>query len=319
MTLFSEIERRFGSGLPLASLFEAPTVREQAVLLRDDLAKTGVAEVLTLAPGGAGRPLFCVPALDGYPFVYRPLASRLGVDRALHVLQFPGLDGKTPPLESVEELAEELLRRMRRVQPVGPYFLLGHSFGGMVAWQMARRLHEEGERVPLLLFCDSHTRDAVPLVARAVRDIEVAALAAGRLWRETASVQGGAVARVWMTGRTLFRMAVRGYARRMRNTLVEHTIHEVRRAAGVARSRFRPTAALAGGGSAVLFRATGGAGTPRLWCRLVPRNNGWTRYVLAPVEVIDVPGDHISMLQEPGVNVLAERLKEALRKAEARG
>jgi amino acid adenylation domain-containing protein len=319
VTLFSEIERRFGSGLPLATLFEAPNVREQAALLRDDLARAGVAEVLTLGAGGAGRPLFCVPALDGYPFVYRPLASRVGAERALHVLQFPGLDGRTAPLQSVEELAEELLRRMRRVQPAGPYLLLGHSFGGMLAWQMARRLHEQGERVPLLVLCDSHTPHAVSLVALAVRDVELAAIAAGRFWRETSVGGSGLAARIAKTGRALFQMAVRGYARRVKNTLVEHTIHEVRRAASVAHARFRPRVRLDGGGRVVLFRATGGPGMAHLWCRLVPRSNGWADYLTEPAEVVDVPGDHITMLQEPSVSTLAARLSDALREADARG
>lgn len=319
VSLFAEIERRFGSGLPLATLFEAPTVRGQAALLRDDLARGGVSEVLTLASGGARRPLFCVPALDGYPFVYRPLAARLGGARPLHVLQFPGLDGKTPPLESVGELASELLRRMRSVQPEGPYLLLGHSFGGMVAWEMARRLLAGGERVPLLVLCDSHTRGAVPLAARVVRDAEAAALAAGRLWRETAAGGAGALARAATTVRTLGDMAVRGYARRARNTLVEHTIHEVRRAAGLARNRFRPWGALDAAARVVLFRATGGDGKPWRWCRLVPRTNGWAPFVSATIDVVDVPGDHIAMLQEPAVDTLASRLGEALRVAEGSG
>lgn len=319
VSLFAELERRFGSGLPLATLFEAPTVRGQAALLRDDLARAGVSEVLTLASGGPGRPLFCVPALDGYPFVYRPVAARLGGARPLHVLQFPGLDGKTPPLETVEELAAELLRRMRSVQPEGPYFLLGHSFGGMVAWEMARRLLAGGDRVPLLVLCDSHTRDAVPLAARAVRDAEAAALAAGRLWRETAAGGAGPLARAATTVRSLADMAVRGYARRARNTLVEHTIHEVRRAAGLARDRFRPSGALDAAVRVVLFRATGGDGKPWRWCRLVPRTNGWEGLVAAAIDVVDVPGDHIVMLQEPAVDTLAARLGEALRAAEESG
>ncbi len=319
--LFSELERRFGGGLPLATLFEAPTVRQQAALVRDGVADGGLQPVVSWNRGGQLPPLFCVPAVDGYAFVYRPLAVELGERQPLHVLQFPGLDGRSPPLDTVEGLATELVRRMRTVQSRGPYLLLGHSFGGMVAYEMTRQLQAAGDRVALLAMVDSHTVDAIPLWSRAVRDAELLVHGLGRVWRESGTGgRTGAIARLATTVGTLGQMAVRGYARRRRNTLVEHTIHEVRRVAARSRRGYRMPGPLAlGGGLAVLYRAAPQMGVPRLWCRFIEPSNGWARHLADVLEIHDVPGDHIQILLEPSVGVLAGLLGGALDRARQLG
>lgn len=315
--LFAAIERRFGRSLPLTSIFEAPTVQDQASLLRDELARTAAAPVITLGvgrggDGGGGPPLFCVPAVDGYPFVYLPLSRRLAGERPVHVLQFPGLDGASAPLASVEALAAELVRRMRAVEPRGPYHLLGLSFGGMLVYEMTRQLQAAGERVALLALCDSHTRDAVPWFARVVRDAELLALRAGRLWREAAATSPHLPRRLAVVARTLWLTVRRAHARRRRNSLVEHTIHEVRRVSTAARRVYRLESRLAvPGGRVVLFRADPRPGEARWWCRLSERTNGWGRRFEGPLEVRAVPGDHITMLEGDNVNVLAAGLRPA--------
>lgn len=308
VTLFSEIERRFGCSLPLASLFEAPTVARQAERLRDGVARTATAPVVTLNRPLPGPALFCVPAVDGYPFVYRPLARALDGAVTLRVLLFPGLDGGEPPAASVEDLAAQLIRRLRADQPHGPYRLLGHSFGGMVAWEMCRRLQQAGEAVALLALVDSHTRDAVPALVAAVRDAETLLLKTRRLWQEAAATVPAPVRRLGLVAGAVLQVARRTAARRRRNTLVEHTIHAVRRAATAARRRYR----LAGRldlreGRAVLLRAAPGAGQARLWCRLADPANGWRPHV-GGLEVRSVPGDHIRMLEPPNVASLAGEL-----------
>lgn len=306
--LFGAIERRFGVALPLALLFSAQTVRGLAGHLREGVRREALVAVLDFdresgkGEANAGPLLFCIPAVDGYAFVYRPLAAELAGALPLRVLQFPGLDGRSAPLESVESLAEELIERMRRVQPNGPYHLLGHSYGGLVAYEMARRLIARGEAVPLLAMCDSHTPDAVPWAARRLRDGELMALAARRIWRAS----GG---RPLATIRGLIHLARRAWKRRVGNTLVEHEIHELRRVSMAARGRHRfgPPAALPG--TAVwLLRAAPGPGSAHLWCRWVARDNGWGRRLTTPIEIVDMPGDHIQMLNPPQVATLARFL-----------
>lgn len=308
VSLFSAIERRFGTALPLALLFSAQTVRALAVHLREGVRRDALVPVLTFGrEDPAGAPLlFCVPAVDGYAFVYRPLAAELSARLALKVLQFPGLDGESAPLDTVEALAEALIERMREVQPNGPYHLLGHSYGGLVAYEMARRLVAHGQAVPLLLMFDSHTPDAVPWVARRLRDAELLVLAARRIWRASGGRASAAAAGI-------LQMAQRALRRRVGNTLVEHKIHEVRRVSMAARGRYRFGAPADLPKTAVwLFRAAPGPGSARLWCRWVARDNGWARRLSGPIEIFDVPGDHIQMLNPPFVAGLAATLLRSL-------
>ncbi len=310
VALFTAIERRFGTALPLALLFTAQTVRELAVPLRDGVRHEALSPVLRLGPepvaGGPLPILFCLPAVDGYAFVYRPLAAAIAGQASLRVLQFPGLDGESAPLASVETLADALIGRMRAVQPAGPYLLLGHSYGGLVAFEMTRRLAAIGERVALLAMCDSHTPNAVPPVARGLRDAELLVLAARGIWRSNGGRPGA-------TLRTILHMGLRALRRRTGNTLVEHEIHELRRVSMAARRRYRFGEPTSLAGTAIwLLRAAPGPGSARLWCRLVSRDNGWQRRLTEPIEIVDVPGDHIQMLNPPHVATLARVLRRAL-------
>ncbi len=328
VTLFAAIERRFGIALPLALLFEAQTVREQAVSLRSGLSHEGLAPAISVnaqsrASGASGAigsvpRLFCVPAVDGYAFVYRPLAAALDQAVNVVVLQFPGLDGKTAPLTSADALASELVRRMRATEPRGPYALFGHSYGGLVAYEMVRLLIAQGETVDLLALCDSHTPTAVPRFARLVRDGEKLALAARRIWRETRRPQTGLVQTTVAATRALAHTAFRAFQRRGGRTLVEHTLNEVRSVSLDARLRHRfgapldlPTTRV------VLYRAAPERDAAHRWLRFADASNGWAEHFVRAIDIHDVQGDHIQMLNPPNVDVIASSLAAEI--ATARG
>lgn len=113
------------------------------------------ARVVAIRGPGPRPPLFCVHAVDGHVLPYGPLAHRLGADQPVYGLMARGLDGPGEPPGSVEALAEEYVDAVRRVQPDGPYRLGGWSLGGLVAWEMARRLEAEGREVELLALFDT--------------------------------------------------------------------------------------------------------------------------------------------------------------------
>jgi thioesterase domain-containing protein/acyl carrier protein len=156
--LFDQIERRFGVKLPLATLFDAPTVAQQAALLGEvDLpvrqtpkAAQGWSPLVTIQPQGTRPPLFCVHAAGGNVLIYRDLARHLGQDQPVYGLQAQGLDGKQPVLGRVEEMAALYVREIQMVQPHGPYLLAGYCMGGTVALEMAQQLAAAGEKVVFL-------------------------------------------------------------------------------------------------------------------------------------------------------------------------
>ena len=112
--------------------------------------------LLPIRSSGSRPPLFCVHGGVGLSWPYLALAGYLEQDRPVFGLQAQGIARPAVAPESVEAMADDYVRRIREIQPSGPYHLLGWSFGGLVAHQMAARLQESGERVATLINLDSY-------------------------------------------------------------------------------------------------------------------------------------------------------------------
>ena len=148
--LFFEIDKRFGRRLPLATLFEAPTVERLAKIVRDGVWRPQWSALVPMQPAGSKPPLFCVHGVMGNVLFYAHLARRLGLDRPFYGLQAIGVDGRCDPLSSVEEMAAAYISEIKTVQPEGPYFLGGFCAGAYVALEMANQLRSQGSEVALL-------------------------------------------------------------------------------------------------------------------------------------------------------------------------
>ena len=109
---------------------------------------------------GSKPPLFLVHGLRGNVLTFYGLRHHIPGDQPLYGIQADGLDTGRASFASIPEMAEHYIKEMRSVQPVGPYFLGGFSAGGLVAYEMARQLHEAGERVPFLALFDSYVEAA---------------------------------------------------------------------------------------------------------------------------------------------------------------
>lgn len=155
MRLFALIEQKFGRRLPLATLFEAPTIERLAALLRRQDWTPSCSSLVPIQPNGSRPPFFCVHAHGGNVLNFKDLARHLGSDQPVFGLQAKGLDGKQPRHTSVEEMAADYLKEIRELQPSGPYFLGGYCFGGKVAYEMAQQLHRQGQEVALLAMIDA--------------------------------------------------------------------------------------------------------------------------------------------------------------------
>ena len=153
--VFDAIERSLGQRLPLAMIFEAPTVRLLAAALREEAAPEIPGSLVTLTSTGDRPPLFFVAAGDGNSVGFGALARRLGPDQPFFALQPRGINGGALLHTTVEGMARHYLRAIRRVRPKGPYLLGGRCLGAVVAYEMARQLVARGEDVPLLVVLDS--------------------------------------------------------------------------------------------------------------------------------------------------------------------
>ncbi len=164
--LLAKIKKTYSVELPLASLFQAPTVEKMAAVVKEKIGFTPSAAGET-APStpqyvvelqrGAGLPrLFCVHGVGGNVLKFSDLARRLGSDQPFYGIQARGVDGKTPPHTSIGDMASSYLEEVRQVQETGPYFLCGYSAGGVIAFEMAQQLLAAGEEVALLAFLDTY-------------------------------------------------------------------------------------------------------------------------------------------------------------------
>ncbi len=136
-------------------LVEAPTVRSFAQRLHRKPDALG-AELTPLQREGSAPPLFFVAGGGGLGVAFVPVARRLGPDQPSWALQTHAMERRGIPDWTVRGAARRQIRTMRAVQPHGPYHLAGHSFGGLVALEMAHQLRAAGEQVALLAILDSY-------------------------------------------------------------------------------------------------------------------------------------------------------------------
>jgi amino acid adenylation domain-containing protein len=148
--LIGRIRTEFGVKLGIRAVFEAPTVAALAPRLTTQAGESAYETLLPLRTNGSGPPLFCVAPATGLAWAYAGLLTRLP-DRPLYGLQLVGAEQHA----GVAELAADLVAHLRSVQPAGPYHLLGASFGGLVAHEVAAQLEEQGHRVAVLALLDA--------------------------------------------------------------------------------------------------------------------------------------------------------------------
>ncbi|MGW3687088.1 amino acid adenylation domain-containing protein [Streptomyces sp. NPDC005125] len=158
LRLSGRIEAELGGRVPVGELFTAPTPAALTARLErgaDVPAAQSLDPVLTLRAGDSRPALFCLHYGLGLAWSYATLMPGLAPGRAVYGLQSPALSDFGAPLpQTVAAIADQYLTRIRAVQPEGPYALLGYSFGGLLAVEIAARLRAQGQEVVLTAVLD---------------------------------------------------------------------------------------------------------------------------------------------------------------------
>ena len=153
--------------VPVRALYEAPTPAELIRWLDLPFIGEGLSVLLPIRTKGQRPPFFCIHPAEGLSWCYMPLARYVQADYPLYGLQARGLNGMDRPPCSIRDMASEYIEQIRAVQGSGPYHLLGWSFGGMVAHEMAVQLQADGEDIAALIIMDAYPqgeqRDLTPL------------------------------------------------------------------------------------------------------------------------------------------------------------
>ena len=300
VAICAEITEAFGYDLPIATLFHASTIAALARLLDGGVVWQGDSP-LVLLRAGEGRPVFLLHSIDGNVFEWHALLRRLdSLGRPIEALQARGLDPAETASATVEEMAADYIGLIRARQPEGPYTLLGYSFGGLLAYEIAVRLNRLGETVDLLGLIDTnvHARTLPPLAWLSFR--------LGRLGQFYRRMGGrGMLSFVWQK----VRCSARGQA------LVSHpdfsnsagvvlppVLQRVRLACERALDAYNPPSYP---GEAVFFRSQ------ERRIQFCDPLIVWRRRA-SSVRIVDVPGSHTTMLQEPNVGQLGMEIGRCL-------
>ncbi len=263
-----------------------------------------------LRPGDAAPPLFLVHAVFGDTYFFRHLAAALAPGRPVYGLRATGMEAGEEPLASVEEMAERYVDSVLRVQPEGPVHLVGSSMGGVVAWEMARRLETAGRRVALLGFLDTgEPGEAPPPDRRGRFELEALDYLVGGADPATVERLRGIDSRDERLAGILAVAQAAGALPAGFDLDRLRRLMDVVDANGRALLDYRPGP---WSGDLVHYRA---AATARR--RERPEASGWSRLSGGEVVVEIVPGDHMSIHFPPHVAQLARSLDERMARAEA--
>jgi amino acid adenylation domain-containing protein len=324
--MLAEVHKRTGKRLPNTILFQSPTIRGMADALRRAGASPLFRSLVPIQPKGRRPPLFCVHGGGGKVYWYRPLAQRLGEDQPFFGLQCRIEDDGRVHTKRVEEMAALYLEEVRAAFPTGPYYLSGASFGGKVAYEMARLLRAQGEPVALVAMFDTwgpgypHRRDDVPgyqVAAEAVYQRLDHHL--GALWMLEPGQRAqyvrerlhyaymGQFDRVESIAMALARWS---YKMRGRADSIPKDLQETPGFIKEASDAYDP---LPYDGDVVLFRSKNQPPGS-----VYQETLGWDAVVRGKITVIELPGMHATMIAEPRVRYLVEALRPVLEDAQAR-
>lgn len=310
LELVSQVESVCGQRLPISALLEAPTVARQAAILRDASWSPAWPAIVALQPHGDRPGFFCAAGAGTDVLSLAELPRHLGHDQPFYGLQPPGQDGQRAALRTVDSLAAYFVREMRAMQPRGPYYLGGSSYGGIVAFEMAQQLVRAREEVGLLALFDTRAPGYPTLRRNAPARFHLFRLVGNpfpqppeRRWSEMRRE----MFKLWTQ-----RLEIRWRKLAGRALSQESLYFDFLTVAFAAKRRYRP---LPYPRPITLFRVPA---QPSNEIYATDPLLGWSRLAAGGLEVIDVEGFHGQpMFREPYVRGLAEKLRDRLRAAQA--
>ncbi len=272
--VLTQIEERSGKSFPLNVLFQAPTIAELAKLLsvQQTAERTDLDNLVAFQPDGTRTPLFCVHGDEANHY----LPKYLGNDQPFYGYMHQGEEGLPIPFTSVETIAAHYITEMKQLRPFGPYDLAGYSFGGLVAFEMARQLTQAGDSVPMVILLDTYAPEPFAEIMGQERKLHEPLK--NFVMR---SIIG------------FFRAIKKPLPARLRNF---HVIDTYDRAIAGYTAKDHV-------GNVTVIKADGSPGSPDM---------GWKDFVKGELHLRTCIGDHYSMIKEPHVKQLAEVMRSEM-------
>ncbi|MFN6563916.1 MAG: amino acid adenylation domain-containing protein [Nostoc sp. ChiSLP01] len=321
--LMARIEQQFNKNLPLATLFQNSTIQQLANVLRQPIDAFDWSPLVPIQPHGSKQPFFCLPGAGGNTIYLYNLAHYLGKDQPFYGLQSLGLDGESKPHTRIEDMAAYYIEAIQAIQPNGPYLLGGHSFGGMVAFEMANQLQKQGYKVGLLAILDSGAPGCIPddLVVDGVDD-------AGWLTKIASLFEGFYGKSVNVSYETLKLLTPNEQLNNLKEQLQKANLlpadvglKQLRGLIEVFKTNHQTACVYLPqkiySGQIKFFKASEIDAVSNIKSEIFQEIElGWNKFSAQPLDVHYVPGNHLSILNEPHVRFLAEQLKICIEQAQ---
>lgn len=166
MQLLMEIEKDFLIRVPLTIISKASNIRQQAEILRSGNVASHASALIPIRPGGSRPPLFCISGKGGNPVRFHRLVRYLAEDQPVYFIRSRGFEMGEKIQTTIEDIAADYLREVEEIQPNGPYFFIGESGGGLVAYEMASQLQSRGKTTSLVAMLDTYLIEMQEFQAR---------------------------------------------------------------------------------------------------------------------------------------------------------
>ncbi|WP_394749356.1 non-ribosomal peptide synthetase [Spongiimicrobium salis] len=309
LRIMTQIEKETGKRLAISSLLEYPTIAKLASFIAIHDEPTALDSLVPIKEGGNKTPLYIVHGGDYNVLIFHALAKNLDDDQPVYGLQAKGLNGIDEPHDCVKEMASDYIKEIMKANPEGPYALAGYSFGGVIAFEMARQLTAQGKKVNTVALLDSYVFPnyyyASPLKKKMVSALYL-------------------VGKVGFAIKTMF-YSVSHFKRRMRllkNGLYHHYLklkhgkekhHEMlynwplkldtMHHQAICRYHMVPQDI-----EVDLFRVS----TNDIYFAHDPKYLGWKKFALKGVQKHMIPGNHQDMFSSPNVETMGRTMQEIL-------
>jgi amino acid adenylation domain-containing protein len=301
MEMLSEVNQKFQINLPLLTVFKSPTVAQMAESLHTQDRLTHCFSLFPVQQAGSRVPLSWV----GYSIECSEVAESLGKSQSIYGLRYGIGVPLFPPqknsltLPPIEKLATHYIAELQTVQPEGPYVLIGHSFFGVVAFEMAQQLTHRGEKVALLALIDSYVPNP-SYISNSLKDV----FAKLRRVKRDELIKNSIVLMKRIKRRTRLSLRPETYSP---NTALPLDI---------ARSLLENYHPKAYSGKVVLFKAmeleSAIATEKNIFKRKAPPEQGWQKLVEDGLIVYETPGNHSTILQGQSSALIAQVMMEYL-------
>jgi amino acid adenylation domain-containing protein len=310
MQIISRMEKQTGKKLPLAIFFKHPTVASLLAAVERDNISAGWKCLVPIKATGKKMPLYIIHGEGLHVLNFSELSRYVDQEQPLYGLQASGLDGMNKPLNTMAEIAGHYISEILSHNPAGPYALAGYSFGGFLAVEMEKQLTAMGKEVRLLAIFDTNAENALYNKAWYIKlPIRLKQQLPKLAWIMRSAIrEPGTTIRYQFNYFKKQLMKIAGKLRLVKQEEAGEDLYvQINEISQQHVEAFKSYHMVPFNNFVYLFRAA-----RRLYFVNDFKYLGWRKYARKGVKVFEVPGDHITMLQQPNVPQFGAILQEAL-------